>query len=128
MYNIDLEKAITPLNLNEIIYLVSLMYKLNVSEAKIKTAIKKIYKSYSANYENPLAEFNAYYEKMVCLSENEDIRAALSYIKELIQEMLMSDSKSYIEWKDELKNTMAEVKPILSLNIDFELEQGKNRI
>jgi hypothetical protein len=128
MYNIDLERAVKPLNLDEIIYLVSLMYKLKISETKIRTAIKNIYKSYSVSYENPLAEFNAYYEKMVYLNENEDIKAALSYIKELIQEMLMSDSKSYIEWKDELKNTMASVKPILSLNIDFELEQGKNRI
>jgi hypothetical protein len=127
MYNIDLERAVKPLNLDEIIYLVSLMYKLKISETKIRTAIKNIYKSYNVSYENPLAEFNAYYEKMVYLSENEDIKAALSYMQEIVQEIHICDNKSYIEWNDELKNTMASVKPILSLNIEFELEQGKHR-
>jgi hypothetical protein len=45
-----------------------------------------------------------------------------------VQEIHICDNKSYIEWNDELKNTMASVKPILSLNIDFELEQGKCRM
>jgi hypothetical protein len=128
MYNIDLERTVKPLNLDEIIYLVSLMYKLNVSEIKIKNAIKNIYKSYSMSYENPFVEFNAYYGKMVYLSENEDIKVALSYMKEIMQEILICDNKSYIEWKDELEKTITEVKPLLSMNIEFELEQGKNRI
>jgi hypothetical protein len=128
MYNIDLERAVKPLNLDEIIYLVSLMYKLKISEGKIKNAIKNIYKSYSMSYENPFVEFNAYYEKMVYLSENEDIKVALSYMKEIMQEIVICDNKSYIEWKDELEKTITEVKPILSMNIDFELEQGMRRM
>jgi hypothetical protein len=125
MYNIDLQRAIKPLNLEEIIYLVSLMVKLNIPDKEIMTSLKNIYKSYSIIYENPFIEFNAYYEKMVYLSDNEDISKAIQDIKDYMSLIFIPDNnKEYVDSKKEIKMTIDKVKPILASNLDYELEKG----
>jgi hypothetical protein len=128
MYDIDLNLAIKPLNLEEIIYLVSLMKKINISDKEILLAIKNIYKSFTSTYTNPLYEFNVYYEKMNYLSDNEEVKNAINYIKEIIPLILIpDDNKSYSEWMREISKTIADIKPILNENYEYELEKGKNR-
>jgi hypothetical protein len=127
MYDIDLNLAIKPLNLEEIIYLVSLMKKINISDKEILLAIKNIYKSFTSTYTNPLYEFNVYYEKMNYLSDNEEVKNAINYIKEIIPLILMpDDNKSYSEWMGEISKTIADIKPILNENYEYELEKGKS--
>lgn len=125
-YDIQNQKVIKPLSLDEIIYLVSLMYKLNISETEIIKFIKTINKDGLNAYQSELAHFNAYYEKMISCSDNDDVKNALTSIKEYMQEMFIPENNNdYLFWKNEIANEMKTVIPILNQDYVYELNEGR---
>lgn len=126
LYDIENQRAIRPLNIEELIYLVSLLNKINIPEKEIIKCIQISYKEFDSGYKNPICEFNAYYEKMLYYSDNEDISAAISYIKGCIEMLFIPESKkSYEIWKNEIKNTIHDILPVLNQHYEYELEVGR---
>lgn len=125
-YDIDNQRAIRPLNLSEIIYLVSLLCQLNVLESDIKKCIQNIYKSYEEYYENPFQKFNAYYDKMMFYADNEDVKLALTYLKDSINILFIpQSSKEYNSWKKEFTQVLDETVKNLKNDCDYEVVTGK---
>ena len=131
-YNIQDQRAIKPLKLQEIIYLISLMYKIAIPEKEIKKFIQTIYATGYEAYNDTLAKFYDYYPKMIYYRENEEIRLALdtisSYLKE-IEEITNTTKKNEesIFWEDGIKEEFNKVLPQLNKNYNYELEEGRKR-
>ena len=129
-YNIQNQRAIKPLKLQEIIYLISLMYKIDIPEKEIKKCIQTIYATGYEAYNDTLVKFYDYYPKMVYYSENEDIKLALdtivSYLKEI--EEITNNTKikeDYAFWEGEIKEEFNKVFPELNKDYNYELEEGR---
>lgn len=126
-YNIEEQKVIRTLSMEEIIYLISLLYKLHISESEIRICVGNLYKAFENQENNPFINFNFYYEKMLHYSDNEKIRFAIQYIKNGISTcFLPRDLEEYITWKKDLQSVLEETKPLLRDNYDYELQAGKD--
>lgn len=130
-YNIQEQKAIKPLTLKEVIYLVSLMYRINISEKEIIKCIQTINRSGLEAYDNILVKFREYYPKMVHCSETPEIKKALETIMEYtleLENILKSGSQNspdYYFWKNEIEEEFKNVTPELNKDYTFELENGR---
>lgn len=124
-YDIQNQRVIRPLTLDETIYIVSLMFKINIKESEIKKCVQTINKEGLEAYKNSLTYFNAYYEKMLNCSDNPEISKALQTISEYLQEMYVTDSESYLFWKEAIDKELQIIKPILNKNAQYELNEGR---
>lgn len=129
LYDIQNHKVIKPLSLEEIIYLVSLLHKIKVQESEIIKCIRMINKAGYSIYENPLAQFTAYYSKMLQCSENKEVNDALNSIIDYMKELFVPESqRDYSFWKTEIAEELKNIMPILNQNYQFELEEGKKLV
>ncbi len=128
LYDIQEQKVIKPLKLEEIIYLISLMYKINISKNEIMKCIKVINKEALNAYKNPLSKFIDYYNKMLFYSDNEEIKKSLNAIVEYMQELYIpQDQESYGFWKNAIADEMENITPVLNKYYEYELVEGNKR-
>lgn len=129
LYDIQQQRVIKPLVLDEIVELISLLYELNVKENEIIKCIQTINKDGLSAYNNPIIEFNDYYEKMMYCSNQSDIKSSLQNIKDYLQEMFIpTDNDSYLFWKRAIADEIEQVRTILNRDYQYELEKGKEKI
>lgn len=125
-YDIQNHRIVKFLTLKEIIYLVSLLYKINVDENEIKKCIQVLSRCDSTAYENPIVYFSEYYEKMVFYSDNNELRKSLESILEYSQELFMPQSDDdYRFWKEAIGEEMKFAKHIIRNEYQYELEKGR---
>ncbi len=131
MYDIQDHKIIRALTKDEIIYLVSLMLKINIPEIEIRKSIQNINWHGIEAYNNPVTEFNYNYEKIERNSAIVEVEIAIRNIKEYIQAMIMpEDDTEYSFWKNQIEEELKKIRNILNQDDTYELEEGRklNRI
>ena len=125
LYDIQNHNIVKPLELREIIYLVSLLYKIRVSEQEIIKCILTINKYGIEPYNNPLAKLAAYYDK-IKNSNNDFIKKALENILNYSQELFIPESAdSYAYWLDEINLELNFIMREINKDYQYELIKGK---
>lgn len=128
MYNFEENTPNIPLTLEEVVYLISLMYKVNIEEKEIQKSIKNIYKRDLYAYKNQMQEVREYYPKMIYLQDREEINSALEKMVQIGEELMKkSNAEDYFFWKKMFLETFESVRFILKENYEFELEEGRKR-
>ncbi len=126
MYDIQDHKIIRALTKDEIIYLVSLMLKINIPEIEIRKSIQNINWHGIEAYNNPVTEFNYNYEKIERNSAIVEVEIAIRNIKEYIQAMIMpEDDTEYSFWKNQIEEELKKIRNILNQDDTYELEEGR---
>lgn len=125
-YDIQNQKVIRPLTLEEIVYLMHLLQKIKLPETEIIKCITNINKAGLNAYNNPLSQFNDYYNKMITLTSNEEVAKALEYIKDCMQALYIPESASdYLFWKKEIANELKKVMKIVNRDYRYEILEGQ---
>lgn len=125
-YDIQNQKVIRPLSLQEIVYLVSLLFKIQISEKEIEKCIKNINKEGLNAYNNPLSQFNDYYNKMITLTNNPEVKESIHYIKECMQTLYIPESDNdYAFWKQEIATELIKILKIVNKDCKYEIEEGR---
>lgn len=130
MYDLEREVSIVPLNTEQIMYLISLMLKINIDNRVIKKFIKNQYNAYNTRDEkvNPLTYFSTFlYSKMEYYSDDEEVCKSLETIKNYLQEMMIVNNEDYAFWKDEVKNEINKAYKLLIHEVDYDFELAKKR-
>lgn len=122
-YDIEEEKALKPLTLDEIIYVVSLFFKVDISILKIKQYIKDMYRL-SFDAENSLGMFNLLYAKMLFYCDNEEIKKAIDAIQSYLGELFVVSEDDYEFYKSAIGEEMKDAYKFLSQNYDYELDMA----
>lgn len=128
MYNFEENTPNIPLTLEEVVYLISLMYKVNIEEKEIQKSIKNIYKRDLYAYKNQMQEVREYYPKMIYLQDREEINSALEKMVQIGEELMKkSNAEDHFFWRKMFLETFESVRFILKENYEFELEEGRKR-
>lgn len=106
-YNVDEEQAKRALNLKEIIYVLSLFYKVELPEAKIRKYFKDIcHMSFPLNH--PMVDFIAL-EQQAQNYDNIEIQQAIETIWEYWEQMVIASPRDYRFGNDILKKEMQSI-------------------
>lgn len=129
-YDLDNQRTIKPLSLKDIIYLTSLMYKINIDENEIKKFVQNANKDFFVPEISPFMTYMTYLPKIkYYLENNEELKKALDLISSYVNEMLLmrDDRQEYYFWKDCISEEMKEIYLLLKDKYAYELEEGKKR-
>ncbi len=126
MYDIEEHTIVSALTKEEIVYLVSLMFRINIPEKEIRKSIQKINWQGWKAYDNPIKEFNDYYDKLQKNSHIGEVEIALQNIKEYLSlAFLPENDNEYVGWKQEIAEELKRVRKILNQDDTYELEEGR---
>ncbi len=126
MYDIEEHTIVSALTKEEIVYLVSLMFRINIPEKEIRKSIQKINWQGWKAYDNPIKEFNDYYDKLQKNSHIGEVEIALQNIKEYLSlAFLPENDNEYVGWKLEIAEELKRVRKILNQDDTYELEEGR---
>ena len=128
-YDIQEHKIIKALTEEEIIYLVSLMLKINIPLIEIKKCIQNInWHGWSA-YTNPIMAYNDYYGKLKNNSSVVEVEIVIKSINELIGALFIPENEEeYLFWKQEIANELKKVRNILNQDDGYELGEARKLI
>ena len=128
VFDLEINEVKRPLFLEEIILLVSKMYKLGIKEEEIKKCIQKIYKRDLWAYKTTTEKLIDYYEKIKYYEKNPEIGKAMKNILIWKSELVKKANVThYLEWKNIMEEEFVQIWPFLMQNVEYELEEGLKR-
>ena len=123
-YNPDTKVITRYLTLQEIIYCLSIMRKLNFNKESLSLFLKTVEKFNRQQEVNPLSQYIELYNKLLYYKDRLDLEDDLSSIESIIQEMFIVSDKDYVEWKKLLAEELSNLLRSLSGNHDYEIEKS----
>lgn len=124
-YDLDKEKPKTTLSLDEIIYILSLMYKANMSEKTITRFLESTNREYKKN--NPVSIYYQSYDKFASYNIP-DIHKHLEMIEYILSEhsIFTCSKETYEITKELISEEINDIMDILNGNYTYEINSAKN--
>ncbi len=125
-FDLDTLELKEELSLDQIIYTLSLMYSINVEEAKTETFLRstmRIFKEF-----HPYAILHQAYDKFAYLrEENSEVKEHLDMIKYILSDasIFICDEETYASTKELVSEELKEIMRIINGNYTFEKEEAK---
>ena len=123
-FDIRTMTLVKPLNLEEQIYCVSLLLKLDFSEDEIVNILKIINKKQFID-DNPLTVFVSLFNKLKYYDENCEIKESIDLIIEFMREMVIVSDCEYIEWKSLVSDELSKVLKLIPKTYEYEIKMGR---
>ncbi len=123
IYDIDLQRVIYPLTYDEMISLSADLVRLGIEEKEIKTCLKNLYQVVIFAYPNTIAEYYAFFDKIMAHSDNEVIANAISYLDLYLEDIKNAPDKVYR--LDEINKLFWQIRPIINEDLDYDIDLGK---
>ncbi|MDE5630688.1 MAG: hypothetical protein K2I70_03720, partial [Bacilli bacterium] len=125
-YDVDNRELKEFLSLDEIIYILSLMYSIDIQEEVVESFLRSAMREFKSLH--PYAIYNQGYDKFVFLSEkNPEVKEHIEMIKYILSEasIFMSSNEKYIETKKLVEEEMKELINLTNGNYRYEIESAK---
>lgn len=123
MYDIQNQKIVKPLDMESLIYLVSLMLKVKIEESEIEKCILNVYKEVKMS-QNVFQQLN-YFLPKISESNSESVKKSLETIKSYLEEMIIPTSKDdYVFWKNEIIKETHDIFSEVNKEYEYELEMA----
>lgn len=121
-YDIEQGEPKRYLNIKEIIYCLSIMYKLNFNEESILKFLKNTEKYNRQQKVNPIAQYIELYNKLIYYKDRLGLSEDLTNIESIIEDMFIVNDEDYVEWKMLLADELAKVLRKISNNYEYEIK------
>ncbi|MCX4365448.1 MAG: hypothetical protein OSJ70_06725 [Bacilli bacterium] len=128
LYDLENFKTKMPLSLNEIIYLLSLMYSINMESKVIDKFLGSVMHQYFKG--NPFVIYYESYDKFVKMSSNSDIKGHLDMIEYLLSDfaIFMCTSDKYAEIKEMVEEEIKAIGDIIGNDYTYEKTCAKKQL
>lgn len=126
-YNIDTKELKDLLSMNQIIYILSLMYSISMESSIIESFLRSTMREFKTLH--PYALYNQACDKFVYLGqENPDIQEHLDMIEYILSEtnIFICTQEKYIETKSLIEDEINAIMQIINGNYSYEIESAKN--
>ncbi len=126
MYDLKENVPTKLLDLNELIYLINLLYKAGFKDEEIKRVILNTYKAFKTKEKYyAIGLFNCFYEKLLFYSDRyPEIKESIEFIKSCLQEMMIANDEDYGLWKSMIIEEMNKYNDLLKQKYEYEMERG----
>ncbi len=128
MYDFDTKWFKKPIDLEELIYLISLMKKVDIDEKVMKQCILNFNKDKitNNNYKSSKS-FEIYFNRLVFYSDKyPEIKESIEFIKSCLQEMMIANDEDYGLWKSMIIEEMNKYNDLLKQKYEYEMERGRS--
>lgn len=128
-YNLDTKELKDLLSMNQIIYILSLMYSISMESSIIESFLRSAMREFKNLH--PYAIYNQAYDKFVYLGqENLEIQEHLDMIEYILSEtsIFICSKEKYIETKRLIEEEINAIMQIINGNYSYEIESAKNLI
>ena len=125
-YAIDDKKLKETLSMDKIIYVLSLMYSINMEKDSIDAFLRSAMREFKNMH--PYAIYNQAYDKFAFLGENDaEIKEHLEMIEYILSDtsMFICDEEEYIETKRLVEEELSEIMQAINGNFTYEIEEAK---
>ena len=126
LYDLDNFKARNTLSLDEIIYILSLMYSIEMDESIITRFLSSSMNQYKKN--NAFTIYYQGYDKFKYLSEeNPEVKEHLDMIEYILSDtsIFLCDDETYKSTKELVSEELKEIMPLINDNYTYEIEEAK---
>lgn len=124
-YNPDIKKTNGYLKIEEIIYCIYLLKKMNFQEESIKQFLTIALKENKKYQLNPIALYIELYNKLNYYAKKVNIEESLLTINSILKEMMITDDISYGEWKSLLEEELNTCLSKLPNTYEYELKEAE---
>lgn len=129
-FDVGTMSVIRPLSLDEQIYCVSLMVRMNYAEATIKKILKAMNKGISSleqlKDEHPFVVFSRLYNKLKYYEDDEELKSSIEKIIEYFKEIfILENPDDYEFWREMIEEELSKAVAMLPKDFDYEIEEGQ---
>ena len=126
-YRVYQNELVRDINYSDMIYCLSLMYKLGIEEANIDQFLLK-YRLTSTSIKDPIQWFVFFYEKL--LYHQKDVRVMTSFqqLLEYMSDIFVVDDEEYLYVKEEMRKEESKIENLLVDNFEYEKIVAKKRM
>lgn len=111
------------LNLDEIIYCLHILIKLQIRDNVINSFLRIINKHNRS--QNPLALYTSLYNKLNTYQNNLELKNKMTDIASYIKEMFIASDEEYVEWKELLSEELSSILELCSEDYTYELNEAQ---
>ena len=122
-YNLYTQEIVNEIDLDTMIRLASLMYRIDVHRDEIYTFIKQV-KDNILLTGNPISIFVLEYDRLKYYYDEEELSDIASYLKEIF----ICDNDDYIFWLEEIEKELNKLLKPIEYKYNYELDKAKKRL
>ena len=125
-YDVDSKTLKETLSMNQIIYVLSLMYSINMEKDSVDAFLRSAMREFKNMH--PYAIYNQAYDKFAFLGENDtEIREHLEMIEYILSDtsIFICDDEEYVETKALIEEELNEIMRLSNGNFAYEEESAK---
>ena len=113
------------LSLNELIYCIHLMLKIDFDEKTINEFIESIEKENKKIQNNPISIFINLYNKFKYYEMDLNLTEKIKRIESYIGEIFICSSEDYEFWKESINEELNDILDSLPINHEYEVSEAK---
>lgn len=122
-YNLYTQEIVSDIDIDTMIRIASLMFRIDIHKDEIYTFIRKVKENILLTG-NPVSIFVSEYDRLKFYYTDEE----LSDIKEYLKEIFICDNDDYLFWLDEINNELNKLLRPIENNYNYELDIAKKRL
>lgn len=122
-YNLYQQEIVSDIDIDNMIRLASLMFRIDIHKDEIYTFIRKV-KENNLLTGNPVSIFVSEYDRLRFYYKDEE----LSDINDYLKEIFICDNDDYLFWLDEINSELNKLLRPIENNYNYELDVAKKRL
>ena len=122
-YNLYQQEIVSDIDIDNMIRLASLMFRIDIHKDEIYTFIRKVKENILLTG-NPVSIFVSEYDRLRFYYTDEE----LSNINDYLKEIFICDNDDYLFWLDEINNELNKLLRPIEKNYNYELDVAKKRL